>query len=113
MTQALIDETPEKLQSVEEKSALEQAVFNESPVADFKKAKTIVNSRRKKLESIKDLIARKTYHLLTEKLDDEENQITKKMSESKQEAEIMNRPQALPKTFFEKRSLKRKNIRID
>jgi hypothetical protein len=113
MTQTLIDETPETLRTVEEKSDLELPVFEDNPVLDFKKAKALIASRRKKLESIKDLISRKTYHSITDKIDSEEQQITKKLSEKKHEAEILNRPQALAKTFFEKKSLKPKVIRVD
>ncbi len=72
-------------------------------------------TRREKLEKIKPFIPLKTYHLILEKLEFEEQQAAKQdlQKERRRRKTEMEQSQALPKVFFEQEFLTPKIIRID
>lgn len=80
---------------------------------DLKKLLELSASRFVKLEKIKTDIPLKTYHLLLDKLTLEKKRIEEDKKKDVQITEQQNAPQVLPKSFFEKKEMKPKMIRID
>ena len=80
---------------------------------DYEKFHKLIALRREKLESIKALIPLKTYHLVQEKIEQEQAHLDKLVAGKKQEIARKQEVGVLPKAFFELHLLKTKSIRID
>ena len=73
----------------------------------------VILARFEKLEKIKGYISLKTYDWISDKLKLEKLFLESKAIEKEMQTAQENLPQALPKIFFELKSLKPKNIRIN
>lgn len=80
---------------------------------DLKKLQDLSAARFLKLEKIRTDIPIKRYQLVLEKLVIEKKRIDEEIEKDAKVSIQQNAPQSLPKTFFEKKSLKPKMIRID
>jgi len=80
---------------------------------DRKRIQAQINSRKQKLEKIKSFLALKTYNLLSEKLQREEDLLAQKLSAKEKQVQKENEFSPMPKIFFEQKSLKPKAIRIE
>jgi len=80
---------------------------------DADKYKRLIKIRLEKLESIKPFIPLKTYNLIAEKLNFENQALNKTITVKQQQEQIQNQDQSLPKAFFELHLMKPKSIRID
>jgi hypothetical protein len=107
------DENPEILKSVEEKQPEADDTEQSPKLFDAKAILALIKKRYEKLEKIKDNIPLKTYSSVLEKLHREEKDTTATLSKKNVEVAKENRPQALPKAFFEEVTMKAKVIRID
>lgn len=104
----------ELLRKPEEKK---QKPLNEDLAApltfDHEKFSKLIALRREKLESIKAIIPLKTYHLIQEKIEQEQVHLEKLITGKKQEIARKQQVGLLSKAFFELRTLKPKSIRIN
>ena len=82
-------------------------------VSDRKRIEAQIRSRQEKLEKIKNFISLKTYNFLLEKLQKEQQLLAEKLAIKEKHIEKENEFSAMPKVFFELKSLKPKNIRAD
>lgn len=80
---------------------------------DRQKIAEKIKQRKEMLESIKEFIPLKTYHLIEEKLEYEKQKIENKVSVKERDLLAQSLPQKLPKGLFEQRHLRLKSIRID
>ena len=103
----------EKLKNIEEKDYTPLSSFDHASTFDYTKIKGIIQSRKEKLLKIKEYISLKTFHYLEDKISREMKMLESRAKQKAKESEEINRQQALPKAFFEKRQLKSKVIRID
>jgi hypothetical protein len=103
----------EKLKNIEEKDYTPLSSFDHATTFDYAKIKGIIEQRVEKLAMIKDFISLKTYHFLEDKVAQEMKILESRAKQKAVESEESNKQQALPKAFFEKRTLRAKSIRID
>jgi hypothetical protein len=89
--------------------------ITDSPVVKhYEVIKSAIQERFIRLEKIKSDIPPKTYDIVLKKLKSEESEIlTQFQKESEQKAEREKITQTLPKSYFEQRFLRIKEIRID
>ncbi len=104
----------EQLKNIEAKDNLPQENADNQPLGqDFDNVKKLIDLRRQKLASIKPFIALKTYNLIADKIEREEQALHDSMKRRKLETARLNQKQSLPKEYFELTYLKPKIIRID
>ncbi len=107
------DENPEILKNVEEKDPEEQVAPQSTKLFDAKKIFEEIKARFAKLEKIKNYIPLKTYNLIFDRLKKEEKEIQDRLTKKSVEVAKENKPQILPKAFFEESLMKVKSIRIE
>ncbi len=105
----------ETLRKTEEKKITPLGEDFAMPISfDVEKFNTLIKLRRTKLETIKALIPLKTYHLIQERIEQEQKELDKIVNGKKEEVQKKQQNVGLlPKTFFELRTLKPKSLRID
>ena len=101
----------ETLKATEQKNNQTQAINPVSLKIDYRHTQEILANRFAKLEKIKFEIPLKTYDLILEKLQNEKQLLEDKVQNADATAQRDNAPQSLPKSYFEKRPLKKKLIK--
>lgn len=80
---------------------------------EVEQKRALIDSRRQKLEKIKEFISLKTYHIIDEKLHREIKALSDHAKAKKQLASAELKEQNMPKVFFEQKFLRPKLIRIN
>jgi hypothetical protein len=109
-----IETSTEKLDNIEEADPLTQDLTKPATLPQEDRIRSIIAERFSKLEKIKPEIPPKTYQLVYTKIKfEEESLLAQFKKEAEQKAEREKVTQSLPKSYFEQKFLRVKEIRID
>ncbi|MBU6447751.1 hypothetical protein KGQ24_02850 [Patescibacteria group bacterium] len=104
----------ELLKDIEERDMKPRDDADNLPLGhDFDHVQKLIDLRKQKLASIKPFIALKTYNIIADKIEREEQELHDAANRKKAETARLNQKQSLPREYFELAYLKPKIIRID